>query len=110
MHTKFTWPAKDMGGGRSEIDTKKKQQRTENVTEDFLHLSFSPIRGVGMGGGEDKIKRNKEEVFAPCHTCSLICTDRNPVVETLLSIAKYMQTKTQESRQLSYSLKQHVFS
>lgn len=33
--------------------------------EGFLHLTFSPIRDAGMGGGEDKIKKNEVEVFAP---------------------------------------------
>lgn len=65
MHTEFTGPAKDTSGGGSETDTKKTQQRIENDMKDFLHLSFSPIRGVGMGGRQDTIKRKKVKVFAP---------------------------------------------
>lgn len=48
----------------------KQAQRRNNKecktdTEGFLHLSFPQIRDAGMGGGEDKIKKNEVEAFAP---------------------------------------------
>lgn len=56
-------------------------------------LVFPPIRDAGVEGEGNEIKTNEVEVVTPYHTCSLICMERHPVPETMVSIANYLWTK-----------------
>lgn len=63
VQREFTGPAR-VTKGRSKT-TKEKQQRMQKPTcRGFLHLSFPPIKDVGMGGGRDEIKTNEAEIVA----------------------------------------------